>query len=498
MAHVEEIHPPGDYPVVIVGSGPGGVQMSYCLTRLGITHAVISEDDGPGGMFRRFPIFQRLISWTKPHAPVERDSREYFRFDWNSLIGDEDEHSALVSEFMDGTSYFPSRPEMERGVAAFVERAGVAIRYGCRWETTRRLDQGFVLTTSAGDYRCKVAIFAVGMARPWKPSIEGLNHVPHYVELKDPQSYAGRTILIIGKRNSGFELADGLLPWAKQITLASPRPVNISVLTHSIAAARARYMQPYEDHVFGGGNLVMDAAIERVERTGEGFRIHAAGTTRPGDHVLEFDHVFAATGFMVPLGDLPEIGVAAFYQGRLPAQTPLWESATVPGIYFAGTATQGAIGLKKYGIPSASSSLVGFRHNARVLARHIAEKHFGIKPTRPTMRAEDVIGYLLSEATRAPELWNQRSYLARMVSVSPDGSFANEGIVPLAHFADSRGPDAVAITVETDSGGDIHPAVYVRRKGEVDEHLLSSAPMHNYEGPDYVAQMKSLLSAMLT
>ena len=27
----------------------------------------------PGGMFRRFPFFQRLLSWTKPYAPVPRD-----------------------------------------------------------------------------------------------------------------------------------------------------------------------------------------------------------------------------------------------------------------------------------------------------------------------------------------------------------------------------------------------------------------------------------------
>ena len=38
----------------------------------------------------------------------------------------------------------------------------------------------------------------------------------------------------------------------------------------------------------------------------------------------------------------------------------------------------------------------------------------------------------------------------------------------LADFVDSDGPDGVAITVETDDTGDIHPAVYVRRHGRVD------------------------------
>ena len=129
--------PPGAYPVVVVGSGPGGLQLSHALTEVGIDHAVISQDASPGGMFRRWPYFQRLLSWTKPHAPVERGTRAYERYDWNSLLTARPGARALQPTFMDGTSYFPSRPEMEANLAAFAERAKVAIRYGCTWTGTR-------------------------------------------------------------------------------------------------------------------------------------------------------------------------------------------------------------------------------------------------------------------------------------------------------------------------------------------------------------------------
>jgi thioredoxin reductase len=488
-------YPPGDYPVVVVGTGPGGLQTSYCLGRLGIEHALLSSDEAPGGMFRLYPILQRLISWSKPYAPSEKGTRAYLRFDWNSLIADDPNHQALVAEMMDGTSYFPSRQEMEKGMLAFAERAGVKARYGCTWESTRGGDNGFIFTTSDGDYRCKVAVFAMGMAKAWKPSIPGLEEVPHYVDTGAPKEYAGRSVFIIGKRNSGFELADGLLPWARQIVLASPRPTRLSVLTHSIAAARARYLQPYEDHVLGGGNVVLDASIERVERYSDGYRVHAKGTTRPGDLVFDVDDVIAATGFEVPLGDLPELGVATFMQGRLPAQTPFWESASAPGIYFAGAVTQGSIGLKKYGIPSASASVEGFRHNARVLVRHIAQKHFGVDPPRPQTPPEEAPDLLLREATWSPELWNQRAYLSRAL-IFEAGGVLDEGIVPLAHFVDSGGADGVAIAVETNAEGDIHPVVYLRKRGDVEEHLLPSSPLHDYRTAEYRAEIAALLKLL--
>ena len=498
MAQLNTAHPPGRYPAVIVGSGPGALQLSYAMSRLGIDHAVISEDTAPGGMFQRFPILQRLISWTKPHAPAQRGTRSYERYDWNSLIGDEPAHRAILPEVMDGTSYFPSRSEMEMGIGTFAERAELSIRYGCRWDSTSRDGNEFVLGTSHGEFRCRIAVFAVGMAEPWKPSIPGIELVPHYADTRPSRDYAGKSLFIIGKGNSGFELADGLLPWARQIILASPHPARISVVTRSLVGARARYLQPYEDHVLGGGNLIMDLSIERIERTADGYRIHANGTTVPGRHMIDSDEVIAATGFQVPMQDLRELGVVTIMQDRLPAQTPFWESATVPGIYFAGTVGQGATELRKYGIPSSSAAVHGFRYNAIVLAHHIAEKHFGVERPRPKIGRESVVDFLLSEATEAPELWSQRSYLARVVEVHESHGLVDAGIVPLAHFVDSTGPDGAAIAVENDASNDIHPALYVRSRGRVEEFLFPSSPMHDYRGQEYRKALTDKLRSLIS
>ncbi len=495
MAGVEERpFPPGSYPVVIVGSGPGGLQLAYSLQRLGVKAAVLSADEGPGGMFRRFPIFQRLISWTKAFAPVEHDSRSYERYDWNSLIGDTPGMQALQAPIMDGSTYFPSREDMEKGLTAFAEKGGVAVRYGCRWESTSSVGDDFILTTSDGEYRCDVPVFAVGMTESWKPDIPGIDQVPHYSETRDPKTYDDKRIFIIGKRNSAFELADGLLPHARQMILASPRPATISINSFHVASARARYLQVYEDYILGGGSLVIDAAIQRIEKTADGFRVHTQGTTQAGEEIFEVDEVIAATGFTTPLGDLRKLGVATFNQDRLPAQTHYWESSSVPGVHFAGSVTQGAIGLKKYGIPSVSGAVQGMRYNSRVLAEHLAETRFSTPRSRPEIPPDELVDRLLSEVTHGAEVWIQRSYLARIVSFEGNAS-RDEGIHPLAHFVDDDGPDGVAITLETGPGGDIYPALYIRSKGMVTEHLMEGNRSFDFETPGHKREVRGLLKA---
>ena len=479
--------PPGEYPVVVVGSGPGGLQTGYFLSRLGIEHALISRDEAPGGMFRSFPIYQRLLSWTKPDAPFEPGTREYEWYDHNSLVAEDPQHRAAIVPFMDRSYMVPSRPEMEQGLAAFAENAGVPVRYGCTWESTRRDDDGaLVLTTSDGEYRCTAAVFALGVTDPWKSPIPGIEDVPHYAEACAAREYEQKRVFVIGKRNSGFELADGLLPWARQVFLGSPRPVATSVI--ALSSVRVRYLQPYEDAGLGGGTFALDVALERIERTASGYRVVGSGTTREGPLDLDVDEVIAATGFATPLRDLTELGVRTVAQGRIPALTPYWESEAGSGIYFAGNATQGAAGLKKHGIGASSAAVHGFRYNARVMVRHLAETHLGADPRRERVEYGDLASYLLREATRAPELWAQKSYLARVV-----GADGVTDVLPLADWLDHPTTGSRAIAVEMNAEGEIYPTAYVERGGEVREHVLPPHHLNDYTGEEHVRELRSVL-----
>jgi hypothetical protein len=211
---------------------------------------------------------------------------------------------------------------------------------------------------------------------------------------------------------------------------------------------------------------------------------------------LEVDEAIAATGFVAPLRDLPALGVATFGSSRLPAQTPFWESATVPGIYFAGTIGQGAAGLKKHGMPANSGAVQGARYNARLLAEHLAEKHFGVARERPPLAVAGVLPFLIDEITLAPELWHQRAYLARVVAVDPERGIVDEGIEPLAHFLDSGGPDAIAATIEADAEGNVYPVLYTRRAGRTAEHVMPGHPLHDFGTDEHRRMLASVLADM--
>jgi hypothetical protein len=172
----------------------------------------------------------------------------------------------------------------------------------------------------------------------------------------------------------------------------------------------------------------------------------------------------------------------------------------VPGIFFAGTIGQGSAGLKKHGMPANSGAVHGARYNARVLASHIA-RSLGAPsaaPGGPPIASGDLVDTIVNELAMTPELWHQRAYLAKVLTLDPAAGARDAGIVPLAAFVDAAGDDgagdALAITLEADGSGAIYPVLYVRRAGRVEERPIDPDSLLRFDTPATRQRIAAILA----
>jgi hypothetical protein len=140
------------------------------------------------------------------------------------------------------------------------------------------------------------------------------------------------------------------------------------------------------------------------------------------------------------------------------------------------------------------------RYNARLLARHIAATRFGsaVATERPAIEPSGLAETLVRYLSLSPELWHQRAYLARVISLDAADGPRDEGFVPLAAFVDGTGDDgqrdALALTLEADGSGAIYPVVYARRGGSLEEHTFEPDLLLRYDTPDMLKRLGEIVA----
>ena len=145
---------------------------------------------------------------------------------------------------MDGTSSFPSRPEMERNLATFVERTGLQVRFdtplGVDRDATASASCCTRPTASTAARSRSSRSASPSHSRPTRPASSTLRTTStRDRRRRTPASGCSSS----ARRTRGFELATGLLQWAQRIVLASPRPAKLSRQL-PLAGRRPRALRP--------------------------------------------------------------------------------------------------------------------------------------------------------------------------------------------------------------------------------------------------------------
>ncbi len=89
-----------------------------------------------------------------------------------------------------------------------VRRTGLKINFFERMEKVKPDGQGFVVTTSKGEYRTRAVLLTIGRrGTPRKLGVKGEEQPKVVYRLIDPEQYRGKHVLVVGGGDSALEAA---------------------------------------------------------------------------------------------------------------------------------------------------------------------------------------------------------------------------------------------------------------------------------------------------
>jgi thioredoxin reductase/NAD-dependent dihydropyrimidine dehydrogenase PreA subunit len=165
--------------VLIVGAGPAGLAAGLGAVERHMRYAIIEQESGLGGTIFHYP--RNKIAMT---APMKLPIVGKVRF------GEVSKEALL--EFWEGV----------------VSRSGLQIRFGERVDTVEKKDGAFEVKTTAGTYRSRAVLLAIGRrGSPRKLGVPGEDLSKVVYRLVDPAQYRGQSVLVVGGGDSALEAA---------------------------------------------------------------------------------------------------------------------------------------------------------------------------------------------------------------------------------------------------------------------------------------------------
>jgi cation diffusion facilitator CzcD-associated flavoprotein CzcO len=176
--------------VVVIGSGLAGLTAAHALKRRGIDVLILEKDEDVGG------------SWERRHPQLTLNTHRSL----SSLPG---------LPYSPGTGAFPKRDAVVAHLREFRDRHRFDIRYGTKALAIGKGESHFRIDTNYGIFHTRNLILATGRdALPAIPPWPGLDsftgRVVHAADFGEARGYAGKSILVVGGGNSGFDVLNHL------------------------------------------------------------------------------------------------------------------------------------------------------------------------------------------------------------------------------------------------------------------------------------------------
>ncbi len=403
---------PTNYDYIIIGAGPAGLQLAYYLQKKGYDYVILEKEAKAGAFFEKYPRNRQLISINKIYTGYD-DKEINLRWDWNSLLCDNDD--LLFKHY--SKDYLPDAKVLVNYLNDFSDHYQLNISFNTEVAKISKKNDQFIIQDKAGEtYIGKRLIMATGMFKPYIPKIEGAHLVrENYGNVSvDPMDFCDQRVLIFGKGNSAFELAENLLATTSLIHLTSPQPVKMAWRSHYVGHLRAVNNNLLDTYMLKSQNALINGEISKIEKAGEKYRV-SIEYNLANDEVeqLDYDRIIFATGFEFDDSLFDDSCKPAMaIHNRFPDQTSDWESVNVKDLYFAGVLMHMRDYKKKQ-----SGFIHGFRYNIAIMSRLFSQKYHQEKlPFEALALSPEKIGEkIIERVNKTSSLWQQTGYLADLV-----------------------------------------------------------------------------------
>lgn len=421
---------------LVVGAGPAGLQVGYYLEKSNRSYSILEKSEKAGSFFAKYPRHRRLISINKLYTGHD-DPEINLRWDWNSLLCDDPEFR--MTKYSE--DYLPNADRLVEYLIDYANKYELKINYNTEVKHIEKIDDIFHITSNTGEkYMAKCVIIAAGMTKTFLPEIEGIELTDNYKDCSvDLKEYRNKRVLIIGKGNSGFEIADPLIAVTSLLHVVSPSPIRMAWDTHFVGHLRAVNNNLLDTYQLKSQNAVIDAQISKIVKNGDKLDVEFYYSHADGEvETRSYDKIILAAGFQFDTSIFAEdIKPEMALNDRFPKQTAAWQSINVSDLYFAGTLTQER-DYKK----TTSAFIHGFRYNVECLHKILEQKYFGNKIPNVVLEntTEAFTKALLHRINISSSLWQQFGFLCDVIEI--------DGITNEAKFYETL-PTAYVHTTES-------------------------------------------------
>lgn len=283
----------GDVRTVVIGGGQAGMAVGRELKERGEDFVILDAAAAVGDAWRQRWASLRLFT------PAQ--------------------HDGLPSlPFPAAKGALPSKDAMADYLAAYAEHFALPVRSGVRVERLERAPNGYLVTTSAGDFTAQCVVLATGtqpfprtpaFAAELDPAIVQL----HSSAYSTPDAVPPGDVLVVGAGTSGFQIALDLAPTHRVHLAGQPTPhIPDALLRYAgglywwlishLLTVRTPMGRKARAAVRGSGAPLINVAVRDLDRAGVARLPRMAGVQggRPlleDGRVLDVDVVVWATGF---------------------------------------------------------------------------------------------------------------------------------------------------------------------------------------------------------